>query len=124
MTAAAVGLLIGAIGLGAILANPIIARARRSANRRRLMAVRSVPRRTGNIELAVTPRHGMFVDLMGAMLIGFGWEFVFVGGQTTVAIEVPPTVRGRMMGLFFVLVTTATTTLGAVMLGVLISRWA
>jgi len=122
MTAAAVGLLIGAIGLGAILANPIIARAADPANRRRLMAVGLFLAAPGMIELAVTPRHGMFVDLMGAMLIGFGWEFVFVGGQTTVAIEVPPTVRGRMMGLFFVLVT-ATTALGAVMLGVLISRW-
>ena len=55
-------------------------------------------------------------------MIGFGWEFVFVGGQTAVAVEAPAAVRGRMMGLFFVLVT-ATTALGAVGLGLLINMW-
>lgn len=123
MTAAAVGMLIGAIGVGAILANPIIARAGNAPSRRRLlMGVGLLLAAPGMIELAITPRHGIAIDLLGAMMIGFGWEFVFVGGQTTVAIEVPPDVRGRMMGLFFVLVT-ATTALGAVGLGVLINTW-
>jgi MFS family permease len=70
----------------------------------------------GMIALAVAPHHRIVIELIGAVLIGFGWEFVFVGGQTTVAIEVPDKVRGRAMGLFFVLVT-ATTALGAVALG-------
>lgn len=123
MTAAAVGLLIGAIGLGAVVANPIIGRAGNSPARRRLlMSIGLFLAAPGMIELAITPRHGIAVDLMGAMLIGFGWEFVFVGGQTTVAIEVPANIRGRMMGLFFVLVT-ATTALGAVLLGALINKW-
>lgn len=123
MTAAAVGLLIGAIGVGAILANPIISRiGNTAARRRRLMGIGLLLAAPGMIELAITPRHGIAVDLLGAMLIGFGWEFVFVAGQTTIAIEVPAGVRGRMMGVFFVLVT-ATTALGAVGLGVLISKW-
>lgn len=49
-------------------------------------------------------------------LIGFGGEFVFVGGQSSVAIDVPDNVRGRAMGLFLVLVTT-TTAVGALALG-------
>lgn len=123
MTAAAVGLLIGAIGLGAILANPIIGKANNSpANRRRLMATGLLLAAPGMFILAITPRHGLPVDLFGAMLIGFGWEFVFIGGQSTVAIEVPDDIRGRMMGLFFVLVT-ATTAVGAVGLGLLLNAF-
>ena len=120
MTAAAVGLLIGAIGVGAVLANPVIGRLSTSpARRRRLMATGLFLAAPGMVELAITPRHGIAIDLMGAVLIGFGWEFVFIGGQTTIATEVPAEVRGRMMGVFFVLVT-ATTALGAIGLGILI----
>ena len=121
MTAAAVGLLIGSIGVGAILANPIIGKSDTSpGRRRRLMAAGMFLAAPGMIILAITPQHGLLVDLPGAMMIGFGWEFVFIGGQSTVAIEVPENIRGRMMGLFFVLVT-ATTALGAVGLGFLIN---
>ena len=123
MTAAAVGLLIGAIGVGAILANPVISRLGNSpAQRRRLMGIGLVLAAPGMVELAITPRHGIAIDLLGAVLIGFGWEFVFVAGQTTIAIEVPADLRGRMMGVFFVLVT-ATTAVGAVGLGVLVNTW-
>ncbi|MGI9123866.1 MAG: MFS transporter [Mycobacterium sp.] len=121
MTAAAVGLLIGAIGVGAVLANPIIGKANTSpASRRRLMSAGLFLAAPGMVVLAVTPHHGLPIDIFGAMLIGFGWEFVFIGGQSTVAIEVPDKIRGRMMGLFFVLVT-ATTAVGAVGLGLLIN---
>jgi len=121
MTASAVGLLIGAIGVGAILANPIIVRTNKSpAHRRRLMAIGFFIAAPGMIELAVTPHNGMAIDLMGALVIGFGWEFVYISGQMTVATEVPEGIRGRMMGLFFVLVT-GTTAVGAVLLGLLIN---
>ncbi|MGV1005189.1 MAG: MFS transporter [Candidatus Nanopelagicales bacterium] len=122
MTASAVGLLLGAIGLGAVLANPIINRTNKSpVHRRRLMAAGLFLAAPGMIELAVTPRHGMAIDLMGALLIGFGSEFVFMSGQMTVATDAPHGVRGRMMGLFFVLVTV-TTAVGAVGLGLLINK--
>jgi MFS family permease len=73
------------------------------------------------IVLAITPRHGMAIDLVGALMIGFGWEFVFISGQMTVATEAAAGIRGRMMGLFFVLVT-ATSAAGAVLLGLLINK--
>ena len=122
MTAAAVGLLIGAIGVGAMVANPIIGKDNDPARRRRLMATGLLIAAPGMVSLALTPQHGLPIDLLAAAMIGFGWEFVFVGGQSTVALEVPAAVRGRMMGLFFVLVT-ATTALGAVGLGALITAW-
>ncbi len=117
MTASALGLLIGAIGVGAMLANPIIGRARATgAHRRRLMAAGLFLAAAGMVALALAPYHGLPTELAGAALIGFGWEFVFVGGQSVVAIDVPDTIRGRAMGLFFVLVT-ATTAVGAIALG-------
>lgn len=118
-----VGLLIGAIGVGAMLANPLLDKTNTSTERRRrLMATGLFLAAPGMVVLALTPEHGIVVDLLGAALIGFGWEFIFVGGQSTVAVEVPGSVRGRAMGLFFVLVT-ATTALGAVGLGSLINTW-
>lgn len=121
--ASAVGILVGAIGLGALLANPLIGAGNRSAHgRRRLMATGLALAAPGIVLLAITPQHGLAIDIVGAVLIGFGWEFVFVSGQSTVAIEVGPDLRGRLMGLFFVLVT-ATTALGAVVLGWLMQQW-
>ncbi len=122
MTAAAVGLLIGAIGVGAMVANPIIGKNRSPDRRRRLMATGLLLAAPGMVSLAVTPRHGLPIDLLAAAAIGFGWEFVFIGGQSAVAMDAPTAIRGRMMGLFFVLVT-ATTALGAVGLGILINMW-
>ena len=123
MTASAVGILVGAIGVGALLANPLVGPRNSSPfHRRRLMATGLLLAAVGMVLLAVTPQHGMLIDVVGAVLIGFGWEFVFVGGQSTVAVEVSPDIRGRMMGLFFVLVT-ATTALGALLVGFLITQW-
>lgn len=115
-----VGILIGAIAVGALLANPFVGRRNNSAaGRRRLMAYGLLLAAPGLILLGVTPRHGLAIDLVAAVLIGFGWEFVFVSGQATVAVETAAHIRGAMMGVFFVLVT-ATTALGAVAVGFLI----
>lgn len=120
-TAASVGALIGAIGVGAILANPVIARAGNTPVRRRqLMATGLFLAAAGMVALALAPHSAFAAELGGAVLVGFGWEFVFIGGQATVAIEVPEKIRGRMMGVFLVLVT-ATTAVGAVGLGALIN---
>ncbi len=39
------------------------------------MALGLFPAAPGMVELAVTPRHGIAADLMGAFVIGFGREF-------------------------------------------------
>ena len=122
MTPSSVGLLVGAIGVGALLANSLIARFKPGDIRRQqLMAVGLMLAATGLVGLAVTPHHGILIDLLGALLIGLAWESEFVSGQSTVAIEVPPEFRGRLMGIFFLLVT-ATTAGGAVLLGLLHER--
>ena len=60
--------------------------------------------------------HGIGLDLPALMLIGIGWEFVFVGAKSTVSVQVSPEVRGRTMGLFF-LVMSGCTAVGALGLG-------
>lgn len=66
--------------------------------------------------ISETGGHGIGLDLPALMLIGFGWEFVFVGAKSTVAVEVSPEVRGRTMGLLF-LVMSGCTAVGAFGLG-------
>ena len=63
-----------------------------------------------------TDGQGIGLDLPALMLIGFGWELVFVGAKSTVSVQVSPEVRGRTMGLLF-LVMSGCTAVGAVCLG-------
>ena len=118
LTAESVGLLLGAIGVGAMMANPIIGRVLAHMSHHRLMQMALLFAASGSVAMALTPNHGIAVDLFAAVLIGFGWEIVYVGGEFTVAVEVPSELRGRAMGLFFLLVS-GSTAVGAVGLGLL-----
>ena len=119
MTATSVGVLVGFIGVGALVANPLLGKRNRSRSARQgLMAVGLAISAVGLVLLAVTPNNGILIDVIAVMAVGFGWEFVFVSGQGTVALDIPADIRGRMMGVFFLLVT-ATTALGALAIGYL-----
>jgi MFS family permease len=119
LTARSVGFLASALGVGALLAYPIIGHRMSAGHRQqRLMQVGLLFGAAGLITLALTPTHGIGVDLLAAMLIGFGWELVFVGGKSTVAVEVASEVRGRAMGLFFLLFS-GSMAIGAVALALL-----
>jgi len=61
------------------------------------------------------------VGLLAAMLIGFGREFVYVGGASTATVGVPFEMRGRSMGVFGVIVNGGCA-LGAIGLGLLADR--
>jgi len=58
------------------------------------------------------------VGLLAAMLIGFGREFVYVGGVSTATVGVPFEMRGRSMGVLSVIVNGGCA-LGAIGLGLL-----
>lgn len=104
-----VGFLLGAIGVGAMLANRSLHRWNVGGHRRQqLMAAGLLCAAAGMVFLALTPSQGIVIDLLAAALIGFGWELVFIAGKSTVAIDVPAPFRGRLMGMFFLLVTAAT----------------
>ena len=100
-----VGVFIGAIGVGSVLANPIIGRQKTgSQQNQRLMQLGLLIATAGLVVLALGAQYGIVVGLLAAMLIGFGREFVYVGGVSTATVGVPFEMRGRSMGVLSVIV--------------------
>jgi predicted MFS family arabinose efflux permease len=117
-----VGVLIGAIGVGSVLANPIIGRQKTgSQQNQRLMQLGLLIATAGLVVLALGAQYGIMVGLLAAMLIGFGREFVYVGGVSTATVGVPFEMRGRSMGVLSVIVNGGCA-LGAIGLGLLADR--
>ena len=121
VAASSVGILVGGLPLGALLASRISGRGRTATSRLVMTAVGLIAAGIGMAELALTPHHGIAIDILGTMLIGCGWEFVFVGTQAMVLVDVPAPFRGRSMGLFYSVVYGATA-VGALALGHVIDR--
>lgn len=120
--ALAVGLFLGAIGLGAIVANPILSRLLRGTRSgSRTIVVGLAVAALGLFICGISPDGNIPIDVVALMLVGAGWEFVFVSGQGTLSVDIPADIRGSMIGLFFVLVT-ATTALGALLIGLLFDQ--
>lgn len=144
-----VGVLLAALGVGALLAYPIAAHRKNAGHRQQwLMSAGLVFGAAGMIALGVMPDQvtgiapdhwigdwagygiddlhdhglgetagqGIGMDLPALMLIGFGWEFLFVGAKSTVVVQASPEVRGRTMGLLFLLMSGCTAA-GAIGLG-------
>ena len=117
-----VGFLIGVMGAGAVLANPIIGRQKHSSQQnQRLMRLGLLIATVGLVILALGARYGIMVGLLATMLIGFGREFVYVGGASTATVGVPFEMRGRSMGVLSVVVDSGCA-LGAIGLGLLADR--
>jgi hypothetical protein len=121
VAASSVGILVGGLPLGALLASRISGRGRTTTSRLVMTAVGLIAAGIGMAELALTPHHGIAIDILGTMQIGCGWEFVFVGTQAMVLVDVPAPFRGRSMGLFYSVVYGATA-VGALALGHVIDR--
>ncbi len=56
-------------------------------------------------------------DYLLLLIIGFAWEMLQVSGRSAMQLEVPPQISGRMVGIFYVIVT------GASAVGALIAGW-
>lgn len=156
-SARSVGVLLAALGVGALLAYPIAAHRKNAGHRQQwlmsagllfgaagMIALGVMPdhgiglapdqwigdtgaHRVGDLDdhgigdmhdhgISETDSHGIGMDLPALITIGFGWELLFVGAKSTVAVQVSPEVRGRTMGLLF-LVMSGCTAVGAVCLG-------
>ena len=111
------GLLVGALTVGAIVANPFV--------RRWAGDVRGAERTLVAGVLVCAPAvfllglsSSLATDIPLLVVIGFTWEMVFVSGGSSLQLDVPPDIKGRMVGIFYTLVTGAAA-LGAVLMGVL-----
>lgn len=60
-------------------------------------------------------------DILLLVVIGFCWELVFVSSQSTLQLDVPVAIRGRMIGLLFTLVSGGAA-LGALAVGYLFQK--
>ena len=111
------GLLVGALTVGAIAANPFV---------RRWVADVQGAERTLVVGILVCAPAVLLLGLSSSlatdipllMVIGFTWEMVFVSGGSSLQLDVPMEIKGRMVGVFYTLVTGAAA-LGAILMGVL-----
>jgi predicted MFS family arabinose efflux permease len=121
-SAAVVGYLLGAIGIGSLLANPFIGCHEDDGQEdQKLMKIGLFMAALGLMLLSVYDHYGLLLGLIAAVMIGFAWEFVFVGGTSTAAVSVPTQMSGRTMGMFF-FVANGGSALGAFGLS-LLSHW-
>lgn len=111
------GLLVGSLTVGAIIANPFV--------RRWVGNVRGAERTLVTGVLVCAPAvfllglsSSLATDIPLLVVIGFAWEMVFVSGGSSLQLDVPPDIKGRMVGIFYTLVTGAAA-LGAIVMGAL-----
>ena len=111
------GLLVGALTVGAIAANPFV--------RRWVTDVSGAERTLVAGVLVCAPAvfllglsSTLATDIPLLVVIGFAWEMIFVSGGSSLQLDVPKDIKGRMVGIFYTLVTGAAA-LGAIVMGAL-----
>ena len=114
------GVLLGALCAGALLASPFVRRwITDGVSAERTLSFGVVVSATGTLLLGISS--SLVTDIPLLMLIGFSWEMVFVSGGSAVQLDVPADIRGRMVGLFYLLVT-GSSALGALLIGYIFSQ--
>ncbi len=111
------GVLVGALTVGAIAANPFVRRwVGDSGSAERTLVFGVLIGAAAIVLLGVSS--GLATDIPLLVVIGFTWEMIFVSGGSALQLDVPADIKGRMVGVFYTLVTGAAA-LGAVLMGVL-----
>lgn len=111
------GLLVGALTVGAIAANPFVRRWVNDvsgAERTLVAGVLVCAPAVFLLGLSST----LATDIPLLVVIGFAWEMIFVSGGSSLQLDVPKDIKGRMVGIFYTLVTGAAA-LGAIVMGAL-----
>lgn len=111
------GLLVGSLTVGAVIANPFVRRwSGNTADSERTLVVGVLLCAPATLLLGFSS--ALATDIPLLVLIGFAWEMIFVSGGSALQLDVPMDIKGRMVGVFYTLVTGAAA-LGAVIMGVL-----
>jgi predicted MFS family arabinose efflux permease len=101
------GVLLGALSVGSLLANQVVRRwDMSSVVEGRVMLIGLLLACLGSFVLS--RQAGVAQDLLCLLAIGFAWELVYVSGRTAMQLEVPAVLSGRLVGVFFLLVSVAT----------------
>lgn len=110
------GVLLAAIAVGAIAGNRVMTRqTSKGRTSEELLLLGVLIAAPPTILLGFSS--SIYLDLALLILIGFGWEYLQGGGSDVMQLEVPPHISGRMVGMFYLLVT------GASALGALVAGW-
>jgi len=114
--AALLGVLLSAIAVGATIGNRALgyfgARGRQSQD---LLVAGALIAAPPTILLGFSS--SVVSDFLLLVIIGFAWEILQVSGRSAMQLEVPSQISGRMVGIFYVIVT------GASAVGALIAGW-
>lgn len=111
------GLLLAAICLGAILGNPLV-RKRAIDGSGASSTLTTGVIACGPVVLLLALSSTLVTDLVLLVALGICWEMIFVSGSTSLQLDVPPEIKGKMIGFFYVLVSGCAA-LGALLLGYL-----
>ncbi len=111
------GILVGALTVGAIVANPFVRRwVGDVAGAERTLVAGVLVCAPAILLLGVSSSLATDIPLLA--VIGFTWEMIFVSGGSALQLDVPPNIKGRLVGIFYTLVTGAAA-LGAIVMGIL-----
>ena len=114
--AALLGILLSAIAVGATIGNRALSyfgvRGRQSQDLLVWGALIAAP---PTILLGFSS--SVVTDYLLLLVIGFAWELLQVSGRSAMQLEVPSQISGRMVGIFYVIVT------GASAIGALLAGW-
>ncbi|MFZ9668683.1 MAG: MFS transporter [Solirubrobacterales bacterium] len=110
------GVLLSAIAVGATIGNRVLSKLdMRGRSSDELLVWGALIAAPPTILLGFSSN--VYTDYALLIVIGFAWELLQVSGRTAMQLEVPPHISGRMVGIFYLLVT------GASALGALVAGW-
>ena len=99
-----VGVLLSAIAVGNIASNPFIRRAMRSRlTYRSLMGIGLLV--SGPVLILLGINSNLAGDIALLVVLGAAWECIWVSARTSIQLDLPEHVTGRMLGLFYSAVT-------------------
>ena len=114
--AALLGVLLSAIAVGATIGNRTLATLNmRGRSSDELLVWGALIAAPPTILLGFSS--SIFTDYALLIVIGFAWELLEVSGRAAMQLQVPPHISGRMIGIFYLLVT------GASAVGALVAGW-
>ncbi len=112
-----VGLLLSSIAAGNIIANPFIRRALRSGwSYRFLTGVGLIV--CGPVLVLLGLNSNLAVDIILLVVLGGAWECIWVSARSSIQLELPDHVTGRMLGLFYSAVTLGIAA-GSILMGMM-----
>lgn len=120
-----IGVMLAAIAVGGVVANPFIGRALENGWGNSFIIDLGMII-AGPVMLMLGVSRWLAMDLLLLFILGLAWECLWLAASASIQLKLPPDITGRMVGLFYAVVTLGTAG-GAILLGLLFEasgpRW-